>query len=268
MNEHPDHPVIASPRRMLTVGYPIRMLFYTAVTALAMQLTLQVIQKDSLEHLASENGPIEVAQFAILILAAAMAGFASRVATRLGTAIFGLSAALFCAASREADDWFAMLVFDDAYKWLVCLPLFTLVALEFWKNRESIYYQCAELLSQPYGTVLAFAIVLIGTLCQTLDRTSFWPTISAAPIVGDQKSVIEETVELFGYLLILFSTTELAIHTWQQRLRASKKSLWCDTLLNSARKPNDPHRDGSVIGNEQDLMDSQSSEFRRRENVA
>lgn len=268
MNEHTDHPVIASPRRMLTVGYPIRMLFYTAITALAMQLTLRVIQKDSLEHLASENGPIEVAQFAILILAASIAGFASRVATRIGTAIFGLSAALFCAASREADDWFAMLVFDDAYKWLVCLPLISIVALEFWKNRESIYYQCAELLSLPYGTVLAFAIVLIGTLCQTLDRTSFWPTISAAPMVGDQKSVIEETVELFGYLLILFSTTELAIHTWQERSRVSKKSLWCDILIKSTQEGKNTHRDGSLSRDEQHMTDSQSSEFSSRENVA
>lgn len=268
MKEPLVHPIVAHPERGPALGYPIRMLIYAAIAALTMHLTLQVVEKDSLEHLASENGPIEIAQFAILILAASIAAYASKISPHLSTAIFSLSAGLFCAASREADDWFASMVFDDAYKWLVCLPLIAVVSLKFWKSRETIYHQCNEILSKPYGTTLAFTILMIGTLCQTLDRSSFWPTISVDPIVGDQKSVIEETVELFGYLLILFSTMELTIDAWQARISTSEKPIRCGSMIEAPQSMNNKPTEVSVHAGDLLECETKSEKPPARENVA
>ena len=37
---------------------------------------------------------------------------------------------------------------------------------------------------------------MVVTLGQTLDRSSFWPNVDSSPSLGNQKAVVEETLEL------------------------------------------------------------------------
>lgn len=215
---------------MLLVGYPARLCFYAACTALIMRLVLQLVSLGDLKTLASENGPIENCQIIVLILASLLAGLASTVSIENRTLNTCLAVVFLCAAAREADDWFATYFFDDAYKWLVCLPLMVLAASLCWKSRTHLYYQMIAFLSKPYATLIIFSILMVVTLGQTLDRSSFWPDVDSSPSLGNQKAVVEETLELFAYLTLLFGANELLIHTLLQRCTRSNRDNWIQLI--------------------------------------
>ncbi len=220
-------------RRYLANGLPLRMSVYAALTALAMHATLLIVSRESLATLASENGPIEISQIVILLMSAILASISAFFTVHHRTVLFILASLMFCAAAREADDWFAEWFFDDSYKWFVCLPLLLASAYQSWKHRDTLYYESLGFLSRSSGTLIVFSMLMIATLCQTLDRTSFWPTIASNPSFGDQKSVIEEAAELFGYLLMLFGINELLVQSWQER-RSEKLRLTWRSLISSA----------------------------------
>lgn len=196
-----------------------------------------MVSRASMQTLASEDGAFEVSQFLLLLLAGTITSVAAVIASQNRTVIFVLAAGIFCAASREADDWFARWIFDDAYKWFVCVPLLTAVAYRTWKSRESIQYELMSFFSRPHASLIAFAILIIATLCNTLDRSSFWPTITNDPSMGDQKAIVEETAELFGYLVLLFGVTELLIHSCQEKSTEKRRSITVALLNNANESP-------------------------------
>ena len=261
----------STPRRMLLVGYPARLCFYAACTALLMHLVLQLVSLGDLKTLSSENGPIEVSQIVVLILAGLLAGIASTVSKENRTLNTCLAVVFLCAAGREADDWFATYFFDDAYKWLVCLPLMVLAAFLCWKSRTHLYYEMITFLSKPHATLIIFSILMVVTLGQTLDRSSFWPNVDSSPSLGNQKAVVEETLELFAYLTLLFGANELLVHTLLQRRTRSNRDNWTHLISrwseeqqegdnpglirnpHLARNPTPELTDGSVILEESKL---------------
>lgn len=198
-----------------------------------MHALLLVVSRGPLDTLARESGLLEISQIAILLFAGILAGLSSKLSVNYRTAAFTLSGILLCAASREADDWFAILLFDDAYKWLVCLPVITIVGWRCWDRRDTIYKEFSDFLRTPFGSIFTFAILFVGLFCNLLDRSSFWPAVLAAPELANQKTVIEESAELFGYLIILIAINELLIHAWLERVSQTRKST-CELLTSNA----------------------------------
>lgn len=220
-------------RRPLRIGYPIRLLSYAAMTGIIMHLCLLMVSRESMQILASEDGPIEIAQIILLVISGTLASISAIFAVQNRTVIFILAAGIFCAASREADDWFARLIFDDSYKWFVCLPLLSAAAYRAWQNRETVYQEVFNFLSQPYASTIAFSVIMVATLCNTFDRSSFWPAMAMHPNLGDQKAVIEETAELFSYLILLFGMNELLIHSWLGRSSESRRAVVKERVSNA-----------------------------------
>ncbi|MDC0278706.1 hypothetical protein OAL43_00725 [bacterium] len=212
-------------RRSLIATNSGRLLLYVACSALLLHTLLLLATKTSVGTLSAEHGPIEIAQVLILGLAGLALLIAARLSKSSQMVLIAASAMLFCAASREAEDWLATYLFDDAYKWFVCAPLILSVAVMAWRNRDSFLLQIERFAATPAGMMFSISILFLGVYCQALDRTAFWPALESNASLGDQKMFIEETAELFGYVLLFFSSIEFVIASWKERSQITKSDL-------------------------------------------
>ncbi len=201
----------------LFTSYPARMVAYGLLTMAVFQYVYLLLQEHGCEHLAAENGPIELAQVACLLIAVAGISLALRWAP-IGRAVLVATGAIaLYAAARESDSWFESAFFEDSYKWLVGLPAAIVVVKVAYSERQKLVAETLRIAHRPGSTLFTFAGIYLCFFCQMIDRPLFWP-IHALDTAGiARKALIEESAELFAYLLIAFSGFEAVIAAYRDR---------------------------------------------------
>ena len=184
------------------LAYPIRL----AIFGIFVAITYTVVYDTHMavgSSIGRENGPIEVAQVVFACLATL--GFAVATArTRIGKAgLIVCGGMLAYAAARESDMLFEEMMFDDAYKYVVGVPVLLIIGAAAFVQRSKVVAETLHLLNQPAATIFILAGIFLAFVCQTLDRPAMW--LESDHIT---KMMIEETVELFAYLMFTFSATE------------------------------------------------------------
>ncbi len=119
MDAAPQLPTVSQFLR----SYAFRVGVYGIITFLVFHCTYLAIQAYGGAVMGAENGPIEMTQLTLAILAAASLFCAARWARigRAGLVVCG--AVVAYAAARESDLFLETYLFDDAYKWVFGLPL-------------------------------------------------------------------------------------------------------------------------------------------------
>ncbi|MFK8114531.1 MAG: hypothetical protein AB8B91_20185 [Rubripirellula sp.] len=197
-------------------SYQFRIAVYGVMTLVVFQAVFLAIQSYGAQTMGAENGPIEMTQV-ILALVAATGLFYAAYRSQKGRATIILCGAVVTyAAAREADLLFETYLFDDAYKVLVGLPMVLLVAAAFVKYRRSLVAETMWLLEQPAATLFALAGIYLCFVCQFFDRPDLWSGISNITEAETTKALIEEYAELFAYMLLAFSGLEAGIFASQQ----------------------------------------------------
>jgi hypothetical protein len=112
------------------------------------------------------------------------------------------------AAARESDSIFEAVFFDDAYKWLVGLPLFLVAVASLWIDRRRVVADAMWLVRQPAITLFAIGGIYLCTFCQILDRPDMWNSISSTGEATATKAMVEEFAELFAYAILAFAGIE------------------------------------------------------------
>lgn len=183
-------------------AYPFRLAVFGVFVGVVYTL-LHETQLAIGPEIGRENGPIEIAQVLLSLLATL--GFSVAAArSRIGKAgLVACGGMLAYAAARESDVWFKTLLFEDAYKYVVGIPVLVFVAYVAYQQRDRIVEETLHLLNQPAGTIFILAGIFLAFVCQTLDRPGMWGSADHTT-----KAMIEETVELFAYLVFAFSATE------------------------------------------------------------
>lgn len=191
----------------LLVSYPLRLCGYAAATLVVFQLvyTASVRQGASV---GAENGPIEIAQVVLALLGAAGLFLAARVINRPNAGLVICGAIVTYAAARESDAVFEALFFDDAYKYLVGVPMAILVFNVLAAQRRTFIRDAAHLLHQPAATLFVVAGIYLCFVVQLLDRPTMWTGLEVTEQNEAMRASIEESMELFAYLLLAFSGIE------------------------------------------------------------
>ncbi len=192
-------------------SYPFRLALYFVITLVAVELTFAAARICGPHVVAAENGPLETAQVFLAVIGAVGLLCAARW-SRIGrAAFFTCGGMLLYAAARESDRWFETLLFDDAYKWVVGLPVAVLCARVIFVQQHRWLGDAINLMRHPAATLFAVAGFYLCFVCQVLDRPDMWLEISDSQEMQTTKAMIEEFAELFAYLLLAFSGIEAAI---------------------------------------------------------
>ena len=195
-------------------GYPWRIGGIAVATAIIYGGVADVIARDPVAA-SIEGGPLENLQVVLALLAAMMFAVAAW-RTRFGTAALTVcAAAMAYAAARESDALFETYLFDDAYKYLVGLPAAAAVALVAWRRRQTLVTETLAMCRHPAATSAAIAAVYLLFVCQTFDRPMVWD--AAGESKAAIKPVVEETAEVFAYLVIAYSAVESMMMARQSR---------------------------------------------------
>ncbi len=110
-------------------SYSFRVCVYAVVALLVFYATFLAIGVHGADAMGAENGPIETAQVVLAVLGA-VGLFCAALWTRIGRAGLVIAGAVVAyAAARESDQTFEALMFDDAYKWVVGLPMSVLAVV-------------------------------------------------------------------------------------------------------------------------------------------
>jgi hypothetical protein len=205
----------------LLTSYPARLAGYGLLTMVVFQFVFSLLQDRGCMWLAAENGPLELSQVGCLLIAVAGIAIALRWTPIGRTVLVATGAVALYAAARESDQWFESVFFDDAYKWLVGLPVAIVVIAVAYFDRGKIVNETLQIAQRPGATLFTIGGIYLCFFCQMLDRPLFWP-VDVMDLEGiSRKMLIEECSELFAYLLIAFSGFEVMISAHQDRFAAS-----------------------------------------------
>ena len=194
-------------------GYPGRMVAYAVLTLIVGQWIYGQMQVDDPTAVGRENGPIEMMQV-VAAIAAMVAFFVAAYRSHYGKAGLVLCGAMAgYAAGRECDSWFEAALFDDAYKYVVGLPMLAIAVAAGWKYRKTVLIDTLRLSRTPAITMFGIAGVYICVVCQIFDRPGFWVAIADHPAVMPTRALVEEFAEVFGYLMIAIAGGEAIIET-------------------------------------------------------
>ena len=192
-------------------SYPLRIALYAAATLVTYELTYLAIRSRGADYMSQENGPIELTQVALALIATACLFYAAWITTRGRAALVLCGSLVAYAAARESDLWFETYLFDDAYKWVVGAPLALLSVSMLYVERKNVVNDVMQLMSHPAATLFAIAGVFLCFVCQMFDRPDLWIDLAATADTGATKALIEESTELFAYLLLAFSGIEAGV---------------------------------------------------------
>lgn len=206
-------------------SYPFRIGFYAVITLVVFQSVFLAINAYGPEVMGAENGPIEVMQVVLALIAATGLFYAAKRATVGRAGLILCAAAVTYAAARESDKLFETYLFDDAYKVLVGLPMAILVGVSLFKLRRGLLGETMWLMRQPAATLFAIAGIYLCFVCQFFDRPDLWAGITNRAEADTTKALIEEYAELFAYLLLAFSGIEATIFAKQQQAAELQKTL-------------------------------------------
>ncbi len=192
-------------------SYPFRLAMYGLVTMAVYQAIFWGVGRYGAAVMGAENGPIETAQV-VLALVGALCLFCAAAWAKIGRAgLVMCGAVVGYAAARESDLLFERLLFDDAYKWVVGLPMAVIAMVVVIRERHRLVGETMWLLRQPAATLFVVAGIFLCGVCQTLDRPDMWTSISNATEAATTKAMIEEYAELFAYLMLALSGIEAVI---------------------------------------------------------
>ena len=198
-------------------SYPFRFAVYAVITMVVFESTYAAIQAYGPQVMGAENGPIEVAQV-MLAIVAAIGLFCAACWSPFGRSCLVTCGAMTAyAAARESDLWFEMLLFDDAYKWLVGVPMAVLTLAVVTIDRRRLIGDTMSMMRHPAATMFGIAGLFLCLVCQVVDRPEMWTGIATDNSVATTKALIEEFCELFAYLLIAFSGIESALLARQRK---------------------------------------------------
>lgn len=234
MEEHEQTPGWFS----LLTSYPARLVVYGLITMGVYQLVFTLIQSRGVAWIASENGPLETAQVVCLLIAATGIALAAWWTPIGRAALVGTGAVTVYAAARESDQWFETFFFDDAYKWLVGLPMAILVVTFVFRERRQLLQETLAMSKKPGATLFTIGGIYLCFYCQMLDRPNFWQELGSGiglsgiglsgTGAGLQKVLVEECAELFAYLLIMFSGFEAMISARYDRATLEQQRSMAD----------------------------------------
>ena len=179
-------------------------LYLIAILAALQMLVIVAVESDGPAFLLRENGPLEWLEFS-LAAAAGLLLVVSALRYAHYKYIFLICGLLALGASLPELDYFSeRFIFEDAYKPVVA-ALLVLVAYLTWKHRRVLSTTIPDFCRTAPFFFFLFGWFLI-LYAQVVGQEQFWEAMMGPAYMRVVKD--EETTELMGYLVLLFSALE------------------------------------------------------------
>jgi len=189
--------------------FAMRVAFFVFATLVLYWVIHAGIERFGHRAIAAENGPLEIAQVVLALVGAGFLMLAAKVSP-IGQSGMGVSALLLCfAAAREMDSLLERWFFEDAYTWMVGIPLASQAVALLWRRRHFLLVDLKWMSQIPSATLFVVAGIFLCSVCQFLDRPGVWGE-GAFPLDESHPSypvklAIEESCELFAYTLLAYA---------------------------------------------------------------
>lgn len=210
--------VLTAEEKATLAGVTFRFTVYTVLVTGFMLLLLRIVRAEGAEVF-GEGDPIENAQVALLMLAALVFLVTARLQASFDVLcrIF----ALFCvfAVIREGDAFWDDLLPAAGWQLPATLVFLTIAAM-YARDRARCDRQLARFMTMRAMTLLWTGFIIAIPVAQLLAHGPMFKLIMGEDYIASFKRLIEETLELLGYALILFGAVEHFFQTgcWR-RLR-------------------------------------------------
>jgi len=168
--------------------------------------SLIILLQDGDITIFKENGPVEWLQFGLLFGASSLFLSGSSVIPAFRENLLLLASLSGFATVRELDT-----LLDALIPWIGWKIGFAIILYAVWlafANRNKLRWQISHFLSSPAFAVLWAGFILAVPVAQLLGHGSFLESFMADDYNRFYKRVIEESVELAGYLLIAAGSIE------------------------------------------------------------
>nr|WP_298410727.1 hypothetical protein [uncultured Halomonas sp.] len=166
----------------------------------------------------TEYGVTEIAQSLFLLMAIVLAIVARMIDRTLVPQVSLLLIGLLGASLiREQDSWLDKHVFDGAWQILVSLLIVPVLFMVV-RKRQTFALQLERLANTFVFGMFAAGFLTVYVFSRLFGRSEMWKAVLGEHYLRIFKDAVEETVELFGYALLLIAMFELVllIRRWQR----------------------------------------------------
>ncbi|ETX11231.1 hypothetical protein MUS1_10505 [Marinomonas ushuaiensis DSM 15871] len=194
------------------------LIYLFAVAGIAQLVSLEGYRSLTLSEY-SEHSLTEYMQDVMSFLSCMLFLYASRLDAKLKIASTLLAALLGMMFVRESDSLLDHYVFDGAWQSIVLL-IFACVMIFLIGRFSKIYASLKEYsLEVSFGIFLAGFVTLLA-FSRMMGRSSFWQAVMGDSYMRIVKNIVEESIETFGYSLILIAAIELVFVCLKRKKQA------------------------------------------------
>lgn len=188
----------------------LRFLVYAALIAGTYEWIVIAVGRRGATWLVRDDGPVEITQLLAALFTAVLFWMLSRERPRAADLLRFFAALSLIACARELDNFTLELGSRDAYKWMAAVP----VAWAAWtvaRARGRLLDQLAAFSHTSSFSLLLAGFLVVTVYSQILGQKVLWMAMLDEGVYRPVKTLVEESSELLGYLLMLFGAAEATV---------------------------------------------------------
>lgn len=185
----------------------IRFIVYGAIVYLAAEFLKWNVKHETGQSKFTEDSMVEAVQSIILLTCSLIYLRVSFKYKSMFPLSFGLFAFTFASLIREQDALLDEHIYDGAWQ-TAAFSLLILAAILIYRKRAVFLSNMNDFVSKFSFGILLSGIFTTYIFARLYGRKVFWMAVMEAQYTRDVKNVSEESLELFGYTLILIASVE------------------------------------------------------------
>lgn len=164
----------------------------------------------------TEHGPVEWVQFGVLVACAGLLFLSSRRGAFARELSVTLTVLPLAGTARELDSVLKAAVHESAHT-AISVACIAFAAGYAWRFRERIAAQASFVMrSHAFGLLLC-AFITVMAYSRIMGQQRFWAGVYSDDTHRLTGRIVEESTELYGYLLLLFGCVEYWLLTRSSR---------------------------------------------------
>ncbi|MGN7985899.1 hypothetical protein ACTJKC_01090 [Pedobacter sp. 22226] len=185
----------------------IRFIVYGTIVYLAAEFLKWNVKHETGQSKFTEDSMVEAVQSMILLTCSLIYLRVSFKYKSMFPLSFGLFAFTFASLIREQDALLDEHIYDGAWQ-TAAFSLLILAAILIYRKRAVFLSNMNDFVSKFSFGILLSGIFTTYIFARLYGRKVFWMAVMEAQYTRDVKNVSEESLELFGYTLILIASVE------------------------------------------------------------
>jgi hypothetical protein len=185
----------------------IRFIVYGVIIYLAAEFLKWNVNHEMGQSKFTEDSMVEAVQSIMLLACSLIYLLVSFKYKSMFPLAFGLFAFTFASLIREQDALLDEHIYDGAWQ-TAAFSLLILAAFLIYKKKDIFLSNMNDFVSKFSFGILLSGIFTTYIFARLYGRKVFWMAVMEAQYTRDVKNVSEESLELFGYALILIASVE------------------------------------------------------------